>query len=153
MWIEKKEKDYYLDSSNYRGIRLKFLEGVTDYEKEFCKKFCYWLSKKYFFPIRCNIVFVSQPKFQSPDDGHFYYGVFYSNDELKPKRYPCVCVATRLVTEKDKYDCLYCIAHELTHYYQWYFYENDKKTNRSLEITAGKWGRYIVEEYEFCCGL
>ena len=39
------------------------------------------------------------------------------------------------------------MAHELTHYFQWYFLEDEARTDRSLEVEAGKWARYLVAEY------
>ena len=145
MWIDKKEKEIYNDNK-YHGIRLRFYKGFSIDEIKIIKKFCYWLSKKYWFPIRCNLYFCSQKKFQSVDDGHIYYGVFYSNEESN-KRYPCICIATVIENFDDEYECCFNIAHELTHYFQWYFYEDKEKTARSLEIMANKWARYLVEEY------
>lgn len=146
MWIDKKDKLFYNDGK-YHGIRTHFYKNKFSDEKiKKIRAFCRRISTKYWFPIRCNIYFVAQKKFQSPDDGHTYYGIFYSNEEEKNK-YPCVCVATEFETEDDEYECYFTIIHELTHYFQWYFYETDKRTSRSLEIEANKWARYLVEEY------
>ena len=50
-------------------------------------------------------------------------------------------------------DVLHAVAHEITHYFQWYFLEEDKRTDRSLEIEANKWAMYILGIYydnDFC---
>lgn len=46
------------------------------------------------------------------------------------------------------YEICFTMLHELTHYYQWYFYEEKNRTDRSLEIEANKWARYILQEWE-----
>lgn len=146
MWIEKNEKEQYNDSK-VKGLRIIFKDGVSDEERRWCKDFCRWLSKNYWFPIRCRIIFWSQTKFRSQDKGCFCYGIFYSNEEYASRRYPVCHIAIKFKNEKDKYDCLFTIVHELTHYFQWYFFENEKKSKRSLEVTANKWARYIVGVY------
>lgn len=146
MWIEKKDKKYYNDSK-VKGLRLIFKNGITDEEKTWCKEFCCWLTKYYWFPIRCKIVFWPQTKFRSQVEGRFCYGIFYSNEEYTSRRYPVCHIASKFVKEKSKYDCLVSIAHELTHYYQWYFYYDKERSERSLEIIANKWAHYLVGEY------
>lgn len=145
MWIEKREKIEYCDC-NVKGLRLEFKEGITSEEKVWCKGFCRWLSKNYWFPIRCRIVFWPQIKFRSQRAGQFCYGLFFSNEEYT-NRYPVCHIPAKFVRDKDKYDCLFAIAHELTHYFQWYFYYNENNTERSQEIMANKWARYLVGEY------
>lgn len=146
MWILKEEKYLYNDSK-VQGLRLHFCEGVQLNNKETCKAFCHWLQKKFFFPIRCNIIFSPLKKFKRKTKGGCY-GVFFSNKEYAFKRYPQIYIATNFKSKEDEYSCLITIAHELTHYYQWYFYEDEKSTERSLEIMANKWARYIVWEYQ-----
>lgn len=144
MWIDKKEKLLYNDSK-YHGIRIHFYNNFPEENIKKIRLFCRWLSTKYWFPIRCNIYFVDQKKFQSIDDGHTYYGIFYSNEDNR--KYPCICVANELRNADDEYECYFTVTHELTHYFQWYFYETENKSNRSLEIMANKWARWLVEEY------
>ena len=45
---------------------------------------------------------------------------------------------------EEEFSCYFNIIHELTHYFQWYFYEDKEKSNRSLEINANKWANYII---------
>lgn len=65
----------------------------------------------------------------------------------KRKIYPRICIAARAQTPKAQEDVLLAMAHELTHYFQWYFLEDEARTDRSLEVEAGKWARYLVAEY------
>ena len=145
MWIKKNEKCYYNDSK-YHGLKLVFYEGFIEDEKDKIIRFCNWLIKTYWFPIKCYLRLVHQKKFKA-EDGHSYYGIFYSNEEYKPRRYPCVFIAAQIDDDKDEDFCYFCIAHELSHYFQWFFFENEKKSDRSLEIMASKWARYIVNEF------
>lgn len=147
MWIEKKDKLLFCEHK-YNGIRLKFFEGISKNEIEKIKKFCAWISKRYWFPIRCNLYFIAQKKFKSINDGHFYYGVFYSNENDNRRKYPCICIATYFKNREEEFSCYFNIVHELTHYFQWYFYEDKEKSNRSLEINANKWANYIIWLYE-----
>ena len=61
--------------------------------------------------------------------------------------YPRICIAARAQTPEAQEDVLLAMAHELTHYFQWYFLEDEARTDRSLEVEAGKWARYLVAEY------
>lgn len=149
MWISKNEKQSYNDSA-VKGIRLHFTNGITIQEKFACRKFCYWLVKCYWFPIRINIKFIDCSYFKAVD-GHKYYGIFYANDEYKKRHYPEIRVAVKINSQLDEYNVFLTIAHELTHYFQWYFYEEKEKTARSLEVTATRWANYIVSEfYNYC---
>ena len=117
MWIGKEEKEEYLDCS-VRGLRLKFFAGLTEAERNACKSFADWLRRKYFFPIRVYVCLVPQKAFYHPDDGHIYYGVFYSGEAGKRKIYPRICIAARAQTPEAQEDVLLAMAHELTHYFQ-----------------------------------
>lgn len=144
MWIDKKDKSLYSDSK-YHGIRIHFYDEFPVEDIKKIRRFGKWLSGKYWFPIRCNIYIVAQKKFQSIDDGHVYYGIFYSNEDNR--KYPCICIANEFKNSDDEYNCYFAIVHELTHYFQWYFYELENKSSRSSEIMANKWARYITCEY------
>ena len=147
MWIDKQEKKQYSDCPVH-GLRLKFYEGISQTEKEDCLKFCNWLRKNYWFPIRIRLDFIPQKKFRDPQDGHYYYGIFYSNKESRRKIYPRIFIATQIKNQSERNNVFFTVAHELTHYYQWYFYEDERKSIRSLEISANKWAYYILSEYQ-----
>lgn len=61
------------------------------------------------------------------------------------------------VNAYERKECVrfFTIAHELTHYFQWFFYEDMHRTNRSLEIEATRWAKYLLQQYlntpSSCC--
>lgn len=146
-WIERKHKNEYLNSAKYNGIRYKFIDDFDDQDKNEITNFILFIRKKYYFPIRLNIAFCNTPFFKHHIDNHAYYAAFYSMDDEKRTIYPRISVAAKITKNNSIKDVLFAISHEITHYYQWYFLEEDKRTNRSLEIEANKWSRYILEQY------
>ena len=154
MWIEKKARNEYNDCPAH-GLRLHFDSSVNAYERKECVRFCTWLRKQFFFPIRIFLCFITQKSFRHIDDGHTYYGIFYSNEQCKRKTYPRIFVASKMQSTDDRDFVLFTIAHELTHYFQWFFYEDMHRTNRSLEIEATRWAKYLLQQYlntpSSCC--
>lgn len=147
LWILNKEKAEYEKSAKVFGLRLKFYPDITFTDRQLCIGFCNYLRRNYFFPIRVYLCFVGQRKFKDPIDGHLYYGIFYSNNNERHKRYPKIFIAAKTYDKDDRYNLLFTIAHELSHYYQWYFYDDEKRSDRSLEIEANRWADYLVGEY------
>jgi hypothetical protein len=143
-WIEKQFKNEYLDSADKIGVRCRFSINFDEQVKNEIKKFISYVRKNYYFPIRLNVVFFDEAYFVNDIDGHKYYGVFYDGYD---NVYPKIHIAARLTERNPLEDILFSIAHEITHYYQWYFLENEKRTDRSLEIEANKWSDYILAEY------
>lgn len=144
LWILKEDKYEFENSAQASGLRLTFYNNISPQDKQLCLNFCKFLRKIFYFPIRVNITFVAQEKFKDPVDGHTYYGIFYSNSESKRKIYPRVFIALKTRNKSDEDNVLLTISHELTHYFQWYFFEDEKKTDRSLEVEANKWANYLV---------
>lgn len=68
-------------------------------------------------------------------------------DDEKRNVYPRISIASEVTKNNSLQDILFVLAHEITHYYQWYFLEEDVRTNRSLEIEANKWANYILDSY------
>ena len=68
-------------------------------------------------------------------------------DDEKRRIYPRISIASKIAQGNSMNDVFFVLAHEITHYYQWYFLEEDKRTARSLEIEANKWSKYIVDFY------
>ncbi len=149
-WIDKEHKTYYKDSAPASGIRYKFYDYGNNFDEnviEEIKKFVVFLRKYYFFPIRLNILFCNTQGFRHHMDGHIYYGAFYSMEDEKKRIYPRISIASKITPSKSLEDILCVLTHEITHYYQWYFLEEDKRTHRSLEIEANKWSKHIVDLY------
>lgn len=149
IWIDIDFKDYYSDSSK-KGLRLRFYEGVNPMLKQEVKDFIKWLRKLYWFPIMCNIIFVHQESLWS-ENKQTKCSAIYSHPNEGKKELPNIYISC-----KDRINqygmtfiitIYFCIVHELTHYYQWYFLENSNRSARSLEIEANKWARYLAYEY------
>lgn len=157
MWIGIEEKSLYMDSLK-QGLKTHF-EKVNICLKNEIVLFIKWLRKNYWFPIELSVRFL-EDKFIIGDNEKkvpaiFLYQTTWDNNDLKDKVLPKIMVATGKYQKQLKryefseviFNYLFSIAHEITHYYQWYFYEFDSRTDRSLEIEANRWGGYIAETY------
>ncbi|MBE6580203.1 MAG: hypothetical protein E7650_01140 [Ruminococcaceae bacterium] len=145
-WIENQFKNEYIDSAKQTGIRCVFPKGFDEDTKNEIKRFIKFIRANYYFPIRVNVTFDNKIHFINQTDGHKYYGVFYDGDADK-KTYPQIYIAAKHTPKNSIEDILFNIAHELTHYYQWYFLEDEKRTDRSLEMEANKWTKYLLYTY------
>ena len=151
-WIDRKFKSQYADSANATGIRYKFYEYDNVFDAMIVKEinsFIAFLRKHYYFPIRLNILFCNTQRFKHHLDNHTYYGAFYSMDDEKRKIYPRISIAANVSESNSLQDVFFAVAHEITHYYQWYFLEEEKRSDRSLEMEANRWARYILDLYFF----
>ncbi len=149
-WIEKIYKNEYVGSAKLTGLRYKFTDNFDEDTKKDLIDFVFFIRKNFYFPIRLNVLFCNASVFMHHLDGHKYYAAFYSYDDEKRKIYPRISVASRVSKNNPLNDILFAVAHEITHYYQWYFLEEDKRTDRSLEIEANKWAIYVLELYLDC---
>lgn len=149
-WIDKEYKNEYKDSANVSGLRYKFFDYGNHFDEKTIEEiinFIKFLRKNYYFPIRLNIVFCNTEVFRHNVDNHKYYGAFYSMDDEKRLVYPRISIASKVTVNNSLEDVLFALVHEIMHYYQWYFLEEDKRTDRSLEIEANKWADYILSQY------
>ncbi len=149
-WIDKEYKKYYENSAKSSGIRYRFYNYNHDFDESTMQeinRFIVFLRKKYYFPIRLNILFCDTPFFTHHIDNHKYYGAFYSMDDEKRMIYPRISIAAKVTKTNSIDDVLFTLVHEITHYFQWYFLEEDKRSDRSLEIEANKWSNYILDLY------
>ena len=148
MWINNFDKQQYKDSSKLRGVRVVFDKRIEQAKKEQVKKFVNWLRKRYYFPIRCNIYIAYCSYFEKQDnnDVDSVLDFYYKDDTL-----PYISIAgypNKKSKDKDFYTQIQArIAYALTFYYQWFFYEFENRSDRSLKIEATKWQNYIMEEY------
>ena len=146
LWITNTEENihFYRDSAPKSNLSLHFASAIDhDTKKNICS-FVRYLRKEFFFPIRCNVYFCNQEKFHSSKGG-YCYGIFFSNVESGGRVYPQIYIPANM----DLFSVYYSLAHELTHYFQWYFLYYDKKSAHSLEIQASKYARRILEDW--CC--
>ena len=150
IWIERKYRKECLPyAASATGIRVKFDEELAPELSEKARALISFLRKNYYFPVRCNIMITAHERYRSAEDGHIYYGIFYDNEKLYEKRkiYPQIAVAGGLGKNTAADDVLHVLLHELTHYFQWFFAEEEKRSDRSLEIEATKWASYILAEF------
>ena len=149
MWIDKQYKALY-DDSELKGIRLFFGKSLLPEIRVEVKTFVSWLRKSYFFPMRCIIKIKNVHYFFRKDvnDKDSYGDFYYDKDD---KEYPEIWIAAGRVRrenlENRKRRVLFTLSHELTHYFQWYFLEFEKRTDRSLEIEANRWAYYLLQEF------
>ena len=146
LWITRTEENlaFYADSAPKTNLSLRFASNIDISTKKRICKFVRYLRKEFFFPIRCNIYFCEQEKFRSSKGG-FCYGIFFSNDESNRHAYPKIYIPTK----QCLHQIYFSLCHELTHYFQWYFFDDKEKSDRSLEIQASKYATRIIDDY--CC--
>ena len=147
MWIELIEKNKF-DSGKLSGLRIIFDKKIDVKRKEEVKKFAKWLRRHYYFPIRCDIQVCCCSYFEKADDDDVESVVdFYYKDGFLP----CIKVASypnKKSQDKNYYIQIQArIAYALTFYYQWFFYEFDKRSDRSLKMEATKWQNFIMDKY------
>lgn len=70
--------------------------------------------------------------------------IFTPEELRKGAKYPCIYVAANT----DLRYLEFTILHELTHYFQWYFLQDETRTDRSLEIEANRYAYWLLNEYE-----
>ena len=143
-WINIEYKKYYLDSPK-RGLRIIFHKNNNSSSAKFVCSFVHFLRKKYFFPIRCYLHLTTNEKYRSKSGG-FCYGVFFPGQENR-NGLPSIYLPVGQYEEKNgEFRLLFSLASLLTYYYQWYFMQ-EERTHRSLEIEATKMANQIIEEY------
>lgn len=142
IWIDYEFKNYYKDSK-LTGLRLHYDNEVSASKRNNLNSLFTWLRKKYYFPLRCNVFLLNQEKFKSKTPHSFCQGIFFPPEGLRRAKMPQIYIAINT----DKEFLYFTIFHELTHYYQWYFKEDEKCSNRSLEIESNKWAQWLLNEY------
>ena len=145
LWVTRTEENlaYYADSAPKSNLALHFTSEVDPTIKKRICSFVRYLRKEFYFPIRCNIYFCNQEKFRS-EKGGFCYGIFFDNDHSE-YIYPQIYIPIK----QPLHQTYFTLCHELTHYFQWYFFDTKNKSNRSLEIQAGIYAKRITDDY--CC--
>ena len=143
LWITNTPENirFYSDSAPKSNLSLRFASAIDGSTKKHICNFVRYLRKEFFFPIRCNIYFCNQEKFRSSRKG-YCYGIFYSNDESSGRIYPQIYIPANM----ELYSVYHSLCHELSHYFQWYF-NDDKRSDRSLEVQASKYASRILDIY------
>lgn len=145
IWIDYEFKKEYQDSSK-KGLRVFYSKKLNKECIEDIKKIINFLRKRYYFPLRCNLYIRNVKNFPSIEGKKTTKGIFFFGDE-KQKKWPSIYVACELSSNWNITDIYYSIVQLLTYYFQWYFFEDNLRSNRSLEIEATKYASYLVYEY------
>lgn len=145
IWIDYEYKNEYQDSSK-KGLRLFFSKKVDTENVINIKKFVNFLRKRYYFPLRCNIYIHNVSDFPSLDGDGTTKGFFLFGSE-KEKKFPRIYIACQMSVHWSIEDVYYSLARLLTYYFQWYFYENEYRSEKSLEIEATKYAEFLVNAY------
>jgi len=150
VWLSQKWRAFYDKHPHRTGLRVRFEKGVDPEVRRACMEFCDWLRSEYEFPMRV-VVYVKACEQVRCMDGDLAYGTcFLPFDRLQE---PYVRIATgdyqKRVDEWGKDSILTanlkCIAHELTHYFQWL---NDVElTPVGEERSASYWAQEILYDY------
>ena len=152
--------------SRHEELRYQYLLGNLEYLNAQQKEEFDYLYQKKLMSMQQPSNYSSSAYNETYDDQYDDYGYYddYNNDyyddyeddfeshqnisdDEKRKTYPRISIASKITESNSLEDVLCVLAHEITHYYQWYFLEEDKRTDRSLEIEANKWSKYVVESY------
>ena len=145
-WIDKEFKKYYNDSSK-NGIRLFFANDLPIEVKNSIKNYVRFLRKHYFFHVRCYIHITNNYKYYSYNSKSTYcYGIFFTPEENNGK-YPSVFLPAKTRRLNNVDSILSSLTILLTYYFQWYFFEDKKRSQRSLNIEANEYVRFLIEKY------
>jgi len=144
LWITNTEENllFYANSAPKSNLSLHFSSEIDENTKKKIKAFVRYLRKTFFFPIRCNVYFCNQEKFHSSKGG-YCYGIFFSGNQSNRRVYPQIYIPVN----NEPYAVYHAFCHELTHYFQWYFLDDEEKNDRSLEVQASKYATRVLEDY------
>lgn len=149
LWITRTDENlaFYANSALKSNLSLHFDSDIDPKTKKRICSFVRYLRKEFYFPIRCNVYFCSQEKFRSSKRG-YCYGIFFSNEESGGRIYPQIYIPVK----NELHFVYYTLSHELSHYFQWFFLDDERKNNRSLEIQASKYATRITDDYcyDYC---
>ena len=150
IWLSQKWRAFYDQHPHRTGLRVRYEKGVDPEVRRACMEFFDWLRSEYEFPMRV-VVYIKACEQVRCMDGELAYGTFFRPfDRLQE---PYVRIATgdyeKRLEEWGKDSILTanlkCIAHELTHYFQWL---NDVElTPIGEERSASYWAQEILYDY------
>lgn len=132
------------------GLRCRIDREVDPRLRRTCLAFFRWLRREYPFPVRV-CVYLKRDRRIRAKDGECVCGTFWWPYDIHEEPYVRIAAGdfAELCRKKGEEEAireiLLCIAHELTHYYQWL---NDiKLTERGEERQASMQSRLVVNAY------
>jgi len=139
-----------LPASHRSGLRLRFDSEVNPEVKAAFVRFGAWLRREYAFPLRVP-VYVRATRRLRTLDGGTATGTFF--EPLSHRDEPYIRLAAgdfeELLAERGRDNALCalltCLAHELTHYFQWI--NALSLTDAGRERQASICARRILESY------
>ena len=143
---------WVLQSENFKrsGIRFRYERSVDPEVKRACTEFADWLRSEYDFPQRVT-VYVKGSETVRTRDGDRVVGSFFEPFSYQDEPYIRLAGGdyAALTAQRGKDNALAsvlsCLAHELTHYYQWI--NTLSLTPVGRERQAARYARYILYEY------
>lgn len=132
------------------GLRCRIDREVDPRLRRACLDFCKWLRREYLFPVRVRVYIRSDRRIRAKN-GERVCGTFWWPYDICEEPYVRIAagdfaeLCRRKGEEEAVREILLCIAHELTHYYQWL---NDLKlTERGEERQASMQSKLVVNAY------
>ena len=132
------------------GLRCRIDREVDPQLRLACLDFCKWLRREYLFPVRVRVSIKRDRRIRAKD-GERVCGTFWWPYDSCEEPYVRIAagdfaeLCRKWGEEEAVREILLCIAHELTHYYQWL---NDLKlTERGEERQASMQSRLVVSAY------
>lgn len=150
LWQLSKWKSFYKSIESRKGLRVRYEKGVDPELKNCIANFCKWIRQEFDFPIRV-VIYVKNSNQIKAADGDLVFGTFFRPYDRSVEPYIRVAVGdyNTLLEESGSFNALAteleCIAHELSHYFQWI--NNLKLTPIGEERQASYYARAIVLEY------
>lgn len=150
LWQRENWKAFYDGIECRTGLRLRYEKGIDPTLRSCIADFCRWIRREFDFPIRV-VIYVKNTEQIRAKDGELVAGTFFEPFDRSVEPYIRVAVGdySKLSAEWGSFNAaateLECIAHELSHYYQWL---NDiKLTPSGQERQASYYAGGIVTEY------
>ncbi len=152
LWtMERWKKVPSINNKNRRhGLRLRIDRDVDPVVRRACKDFAQWLRSEYAFPVRVRVYVKSFYRIKAKD-GDLVCGTCWKPDDRAEEPYIRIAAGDyRELCEKigelnAQLEILCCMAHELSHYYQWL---NDLPlTMLGEERQAKRYSLLIVDKY------
>ena len=150
IWTSKEWEKYYNSQPHRCGLRMIYDVGTDPEVKRAINEFAIWLRGEYAFPKRVRVYLKNSERVRA-NDGDFVCGTCFKpyNRSDEPHIKIAVGDYTKILSIRGKDNALaeylWCIAHELTHYFQWL---NDVElTLAGEERQANRCASEILEIY------
>ena len=145
---------WYIETKENNGIYLRFAKGVDIGLKKKIQAFCRWVRRNYVFPIKLNIFISDAPYIVNSQTGEKVSAtIFLPDDRSNPLARISTGNYLKDIERIDLFsaDCnvLASIAHEITHYFQWW--KADSPNAKLDESQARRKAKQIVYRYiDYC---